>query len=143
MSSLRLRVLLIPALSCCLAIAATAQGLESATTIESIDISSILLSLAVVLGLIVAGAFVLKRAPFALAGRGTGPLKLLASLPLGPRERLLLVGMRGREVLVGVSPAGVSIAPVAHAADAHTDEVLAALTDPADLAQAFRGESTA
>jgi flagellar biogenesis protein FliO len=40
-------------------------------------------------------------------GRGNGPLKVLAALPLGPRERLVLVEARGEELLIAVSPAGV------------------------------------
>jgi flagellar biogenesis protein FliO len=40
-------------------------------------------------------------------GRSNGPLKVLAALPLGPRERLVLVEARGEEILIAVSPAGV------------------------------------
>ena len=57
-------------------------------------------------GFIFAAAWVVRRMPLGL-GRGNGPLKVLAALPLGPRERLVLVEARGEELLIAVSPAGV------------------------------------
>ena len=48
----------------------------------------------------------MRRAPFSI-GRANGPLKVLAALPLGAKERLLLVEARGTELLIAVSPAGV------------------------------------
>ncbi len=59
------------------------------------------------MGVILASAWILRRTPFASATRKTGPLKLVATLPLGPKERLLLVEADGCEVLIGVSPAGI------------------------------------
>ena len=50
-----------------------------------------------------------------LRARGNGPLKVLAALPLGPRERLVLVEARGEELLIAVSPAGVFNVGAAHA----------------------------
>jgi flagellar protein FliO/FliZ len=70
------------------------------------DLSGVLLSLALVVGFILAAAWVVRRMPLGL-GRGNGPLKVLAALPLGPRERLVLVEARGEELLIAVSPAGV------------------------------------
>jgi flagellar protein FliO/FliZ len=81
--------------------AAAAPGVDVA------DLSGVLLSLALVVGFIFAAAFVLKRTPFGAAGRNNGLLKVTAALPLGPRERLLLVEVRGEELLIAVSPAGV------------------------------------
>lgn len=78
-----------------------------------IDASGMVLSLAAVVALILVGAVVLKRTPLGFAGRGEGPLKLVATLPLGPKERLLLIDARGREMLVAVSPAGIAIADAA------------------------------
>jgi flagellar protein FliO/FliZ len=71
------------------------------------DLSTVVLSLALVVGFIFAAAFVTKRMPFGLNARGNGPLKVVASLPLGPKERLLLVEARGEQLLIAVSPAGV------------------------------------
>ncbi len=70
------------------------------------DLSGVITSLALVIGFIFAAAFVVKRAPFGV-GKRNGPLKVLAALPLGPKERLLLVEARGEELLIAVSPAGV------------------------------------
>ncbi len=102
------------AIGVALALAAPLVGAqsESDSTIGSLDFSSMALSLGVVIALIVAAAFVLKRTPLAFSSRSSGPLRVVATLPLGPRERLMLVAMHDREVLVGVSPAGVSIAAV-------------------------------
>jgi flagellar protein FliO/FliZ len=71
------------------------------------DLSTMIMSLALVVGFIFAAAFVVKRMPFGIGARGNGPLKVLAALPLGPKERLLLVQARGEELLIAVSPAGV------------------------------------
>lgn len=75
-------------------------------SVDMSDLSSVILSLALVVGFIFAAAWVVRRTPFGV-GRGNGPLKVLAALPLGPRERLLLVAARGEELLIAVSPAGV------------------------------------
>ena len=71
------------------------------------DFSTMLMSLALVVGFIFAAAFVVKRMPFGIGARGNGPLKVLAALSLGPKERLLLVQARGEELPIAVSPAGV------------------------------------
>jgi flagellar protein FliO/FliZ len=71
------------------------------------DFSTMLMSLALVVGFIFAAAYVVKRMPFGVGARGNGPLKVLAALSLGPKERLLLVQARGEELLIAVSPAGV------------------------------------
>ena len=70
------------------------------------DLSAVIMSLALVIGFIFAAAWAVRRMPFGI-GRGNGPLKVLAALPLGPKERLLLVEARGEEILIAVSPAGV------------------------------------
>jgi flagellar protein FliO/FliZ len=83
------------------------QAAWAAPGVEVGDLSTMILSLALVIGFIFAAAFVAKRVPFTLGGRGAGPLKVLAALPLGPKERLVLVQARGEELLIAVSPAGV------------------------------------
>ena len=70
------------------------------------DLTGVLLSLALVVGFIFAAAWVVRRMPLGL-GRASGPLKVLAALPLGPKERLVLVEARGEQILIAVSPAGV------------------------------------
>jgi len=80
---------------------------SAAPGIEVANLSTMIMSLALVIGFIFAAAFVAKRMPFGLGARGNGPLKVLAALPLGPKERLVLVQARGEELLIAVSPAGV------------------------------------
>jgi len=88
--------------SSCVGAAPSVPGLEVS------GLSTMIMSLALVIGFIFAAAFVAKRMPFGLGARGnTGALKVLAALPLGPKERLLLVQARGEELLIAVSPAGV------------------------------------
>jgi flagellar protein FliO/FliZ len=87
-------------------LAAEAGAQAAAPTIGMADLSGVVLSLALVVGFIFAAAWVVRRMPLGL-GRGNGPLKILAALPLGPRERLVLVEARGEELLIAVSPAGV------------------------------------
>jgi flagellar protein FliO/FliZ len=92
---------------CGLGASCAAQAAWAAPGVEVGDLSTTILSLALVIGFIFAAAFVAKRVPFTLGGRGAGPLKVLAALPLGPKERLVLVQARGEELLIAVSPAGV------------------------------------
>jgi len=77
------------------------------------DLSGVILSLALVIGFIFAAAWVVRRMPMGI-GKGNGPLKVLAALPLGPKERLVLVEARGEELLIAVSPAGVFNVGVPH-----------------------------
>ena len=88
--------------STCAVAAPSVPGLEVS------GLSTMIMSLALVIGFIFAAAFVAKRMPFGLGARGNnGTLKVLAALPLGPKERLLLVQAKGEELLIAVSPAGV------------------------------------
>ena len=86
----------------------TVGAAPSVPGLEVSGLSTMILSLALVIGFIFAAAFVAKRMPFGLGARGNGGvLKVLAALPLGPKERLLLVQAKGEELLIAVSPAGV------------------------------------
>jgi len=71
------------------------------------DVSAMAVSLLAVIGLIIAGGYLLKRTPLGAVARQNGPLKVVATLPLGARERLVLVEARGAELLLAISPAGV------------------------------------
>jgi flagellar protein FliO/FliZ len=84
----------------------TADAAFAAPGVAMADLSAVIMSLALVIGFIFAAAWVVRRMPFGV-GRANGPLKVLAALPLGPKERLLLVEARGEEILIAVSPAGV------------------------------------
>ena len=83
-----------------------AETARAAPTVGMADLSGVVLSLVLVVGFIFAAAWVVRRMPLGM-GRSNGPLKVLAALPLGPRERLVLVEARGEELLIAVSPAGV------------------------------------
>jgi len=83
-----------------------ADAAFAAPGVAMADLSAVIMSLALVIGFIFAAAWVVRRMPFGI-GRANGPLKVLAALPLGPKERLLLVEARGEEILIAVSPAGV------------------------------------
>jgi flagellar protein FliO/FliZ len=83
-----------------------AETASAAPTVGMADLSGVILSLGLVVGFIFAAAWVVRRMPLGM-GRANGPLKVLAALPLGPRERLVLVEARGEELLIAVSPAGV------------------------------------
>jgi flagellar protein FliO/FliZ len=83
-----------------------AETALAAPSVGMADLSGVVLSLALVVGFILAAAWVVRRMPLKFT-RAAGPLKVLAALPLGPKERLVLVEARGEEILIAVSPAGV------------------------------------
>ncbi len=81
---------------------------QPAAGVEPFDeLFGIVISLVVVVGVILVGAWVLRRSPLGAVTRRTGPLKVIATLPLGPKERLVLIEAAGCRLLVGVSPAGI------------------------------------
>lgn len=64
---------------------------------------SVVLSLLVVLAVILALAWLLRR--FGQGGFSTqSDMKVVASLSLGTRERLLVVDIQGQQLLIGVTP---------------------------------------
>jgi flagellar protein FliO/FliZ len=69
-------------------------------------IGQLLLSLAIIVLLIVVLAWLARRLRFAQRPAG-GVLELQAELPLGPRERIVLLRIGDRQALVGVSAAGL------------------------------------
>ena len=71
-------------------------------------LQEIVWALFAVLAVIGGGAWLLRRVP-GVSGGGTGRLRCLAALPLGTRERLVLVEADGRCVLLGVVPGNVSL----------------------------------
>ena len=75
--------------------------------LDAADVSAMAMSLLAVVGLIIAGGYILRRTPLGAVTRQSGPLRVVATLPLGARERLVLVEARGTERLLAISPAGV------------------------------------
>ncbi len=64
-------------------------------------------SLLLVVGLIVAFAWLARRMRIAPQG-AAGTLRVLAQVPVGPRERVVLLAVGDRQALVGVTSAGVT-----------------------------------
>ncbi|MCU0976227.1 MAG: flagellar biosynthetic protein FliO [Steroidobacteraceae bacterium] len=65
------------------------------------------LSLAVVVGLIFAFAWLARRLRVAPLG-AAGAIRVLAQVPVGPRERVVLLAVGDRQALVGVSGSGIT-----------------------------------
>jgi flagellar protein FliO/FliZ len=82
-----------------------------------------LLGLVVVLGLIAAAVWLLRR--YTPLQRGDGTLKIVGGLALGTRERLVLVETGGVRLLLGVMPGKVERLHVFDATD--TDNFAAQL----------------
>ena len=85
--------------------ATRASGVGSATASPPSLVGAVL-ALLLVLGLILGLAWVLKRMP----GSGFRPadgLRVVASLSVGAKERVVVVEVNGEQLLLGVSPGGV------------------------------------
>lgn len=68
-------------------------------------VTQMLLGLVLVLGLMAAAVWLLRR--YTPLQRGEGGLKIVAGLTLGARERLVLVEVEGTRLLLGVAPGRV------------------------------------
>jgi len=80
---------------------------RAAAPIEGPSVMPMLLALVLVLGLLGAAVWVLRRAGIAPRG-GTPLLRIVGQLPLGPRERVLIVEAGERWWLLGVGAAGIT-----------------------------------
>jgi flagellar protein FliO/FliZ len=70
------------------------------------SLTPLLFGLVLVLALIPAAAWLLRRAGLAQPGSSSG-LRVVAQLPLGPRDRIVIVEVADRRWLLGVSPSGI------------------------------------
>lgn len=68
-------------------------------------VSGLLFLLVLVLG----AGWLVKRSGGMPALRGGGAIKIVAALPLGPRERVVLIEMSGQQWLLGVSGGSVNV----------------------------------
>lgn len=68
-------------------------------------IGGTLFALLLVVGLIFGLAWIARRMP-GVAGRSNPALRVVASLPLGPRERVVVVDVGGTQLLLGVGAGG-------------------------------------
>ena len=73
----------------------------------NMDASSMILSLLMVLALIIISALVLKR--FNFAQQNTNQLKIVASLSLGAKERLVVVQVAEQQLVLGVTAQQVTL----------------------------------
>ncbi len=73
----------------------------------NLDAASMILSLLMVLVLIVVSAWVLKK--FNLTNNSVAGMKVIASLPLGTKEKLVVVQVGDQQLLLGVSQQQVSL----------------------------------
>lgn len=86
--------------------AAAAAGTVPPGPTGGSTLSGVVLSLLLVLALIFALTWLLRRMQFARPGGGR-LLTVLAQLPLGPRDRILLLRVGDRQALVAISGAGI------------------------------------
>jgi flagellar protein FliO/FliZ len=107
----------------CLLLSSPAFAQESLVTdtpevgkhvMANMDAGSMILSLLMVLALIIVSALVLKR--FNIVQQGGSQLKVIASLSLGAKERVIVVQAGEKQLLLGVT--------------AHNITVLDTLTEP-------------
>jgi flagellar protein FliO/FliZ len=70
------------------------------------SLTPLLFGLVLVLALIPAAAWLLRRAGLAKPGSTSG-LRVVAQLALGPRDRIVIVEVADRRWLLGVSPSGI------------------------------------
>ncbi|UJJ31008.1 flagellar biosynthetic protein FliO [Halopseudomonas maritima] len=106
--------------------AAAASNVGSASL--AAQLSQLALGLLVVVGLIFLLGWLLRRVG-PMAAQGGQHIRLLSSLPLGPRDRLLLVDVGGTQMLLGTSPGRINtlhvfdqpVADLAQAAASNSD----------------------
>lgn len=89
----------------CLAAAATAPA-SAAPALPSGGVAQVVIGLVVVLALVAAIAWMLKRFS-GLRGTGSGLIRIVGAAAVGQRERIVLVELGGTWLLVGVAPGQV------------------------------------
>ncbi|MFM5360692.1 flagellar biosynthetic protein FliO [Aeromonas veronii] len=80
---------------------------ETAVSANVPSLSSWLLSSLMVIGLILVLGFLLKKSKLATT-MGGGQMRVIASLPVGYKEKLLVVKVGEQQLLVGVTPQQVN-----------------------------------
>ncbi len=69
---------------------------------------NMILGLLFLLGIVVAGWWLVRRAGGLQVNQGSG-LKVVAALAVGPRERVVLIELAGEQWLLGVAPGRVNL----------------------------------
>lgn len=80
---------------------AAAQQTETSSPVAGADIGAMLLALIVVLAVIVGLAALVKK--FNLKLQGNADMKVLSAMSLGTKERLMIVEVAGKKLLLGVT----------------------------------------
>lgn len=70
------------------------------------NLLQVMVSLLVVLAIITAGAFLLRRYS-RLSATANGALRIVAGLSMGPRERIVLLQVGKQQLVVGVAPGSI------------------------------------
>jgi flagellar protein FliO/FliZ len=84
-----------------------ATGNTVGSGVPMADMWQVVLALALVVATIIAAAWLMRRLnPGAMAG--TGAMKIVAALSVGPRERLMLIDIGGRQLLLGITPTQIN-----------------------------------
>jgi len=76
----------------------------------NLDAFSMIISLFMVLALIIASAWILKK--FNLTQRSASGMKVITSLPVGHKEKLIVVQVGDEQLLIGVSQQQVTLLKV-------------------------------
>ena len=74
---------------------------------SNMDAGSMIVSLLMVLALIVVSAFVLKR--FNIVQQGNSQLKVISSLSLGAKERIVVIQTGDKQLLLGVTAQQITL----------------------------------
>jgi flagellar biosynthetic protein FliO len=108
---------------------------------EATSLTSLMIPLTLILGAAAAATWFLRRWKGSL-GRSEGPMQLVHVIALGQRERLALVKIGSRHLVIGVTP--TSISRVAQLDDIPQDSQERALSARADAPRPLaQGESPA
>ena len=86
---------------------AAPQAAESAPASGVTSLGQVTVSLAIVLGVIFAVAWLARR----MRGMGRRPgalIDVLGEVPLGPKERVVLLQVGGEQIVVGVTPSSIN-----------------------------------
>lgn len=114
--------------------AQTAQTFETSKEPEvgkhvmaNMDATSMILSLIMVLIVIIASAFVLKR--FNIVQQGGGHLKVVANLSLGAKERVVVVQAGEQQLILGVTAQQITLIdkleqPLVKASESQADSMI-------------------
>jgi flagellar protein FliO/FliZ len=94
-----------------------AQGAGSPAAWSLVDGAYSLAGLLVVFGLLALLVWLLRRGSLTFGGVQRAGIKVEGAVPLGERRSLLVVAVEGRRLLLGVTPAQVSLVTELTAAD--------------------------